>query len=462
MPRPRSVLAALVTVVAVAGLLGALWAMSRGPDLVRRLLDQRLAGRPGLQLTIGKVNLHPLPGPTVVLHDLTLRSGQQEVLTVHRVSARLALLPLLGGKTRIVSLDLRQPVISLGSGLAASDRGSPQGEGTRVWSDVVTIHGGRIRTGGTAPVVEFHGIEGRLVHLRQTPAGQIAVAGHLDAKGFRLGRVTGQALQLRLRTADGMLQIDPLRFRAFDSAFTGQLTIARGGGPQSWRLSLAAERLDLGALFRSLSGHPLVAGRVKVQAQLTWENPVQILASLSGTFRATGSDLVQHGVPVDSLIQQMRNARKVNLLDIAGYVVAGPIGALAGQGASLARMTWTAHQDGRQPIERLVCDWSIDRGVARAEDVALRTPHNRLALQGRIDLSARRYQDVRLAVLNAAGCAELTESLSGPLADPQIKKTGILRTLAGPLLGVLQEGLDLLEPGGCDPFYQGAVQPPDN
>jgi len=43
-----------------------------------------------------------------------------------------------------------------------------------------------------------------------------------------------------------------------------------------------------------------------------------------------------------------------------------------------------------------------------------------------------------------------------------VEKTGMLRTLAGSLLGILKTGWDLLDPGDCKPFYQGTVQPHDS
>jgi AsmA protein len=128
----------------------------------------------------------------------------------------------------------------------------------------------------------------------------------------------------------------------------------------------------------------------------------------------------------------------------------------------LASIYRKLHQEKSQAIDQAAFHWTVDDGIARAEDVALRTRENRVAVHGAIDLPGRRYDGITLAVLDSRGCAELTEKISGPLAKPSVQPTSLLRSLTGPLPGLLKKAWEIVEPGECKPFYQGKVAHPSS
>jgi hypothetical protein len=84
-----------------------------------------------------------------------------------------------------------------------------------------------------------------------------------------------------------------------------------------------------------------------------------------------------------------------------------------------------------------------------------------VAFTGTIDLSRGSYDGLTLGLLNAEGCAELTEKISGPLTSPAVEKVSMLGTLAGSLVDVLRKGWEILDFTDCRPFYEGAVAHPD-
>ena len=115
---------------------------------------------------------------------------------------------------------------------------------------------------------------------------------------------------------------------------------------------------------------------------------------------------------------------------------------------------------GRSRIRTLVSDWSVERGVARAKDVALATSENRIALQGRLDFVNQRFADVTVAVIDATGCARALQAIHGSFAKPMVEKPRVLMSLAGPWIKLYKRVRGLFPAGPCEVFYSGSVAPP--
>jgi uncharacterized protein involved in outer membrane biogenesis len=258
----------------------------------------------------------------------------------------------------------------------------------------------------------------------------------------------------------GLFRLEPLRCGLFGSEAKGRLEVDLRGAHPAWSVEIAAEELSLAELSRALAERPLYEGTVEMRASLSGQGPGRIVDTLDGAVTISGTDLIQHGFDLDGFIRNLRASRDIDMVDIGIYAFAGPVGVLVGKGVDVAGMAWTAGQEGRQDIEELVFTWSLQNGVARAEDVAFRTRENRVAFTGTIDLSRGSYDGLTLGLLNAEGCAELTEKINGPFASPAVEMASMLGTLADSLVGVLRKGWEILDPRDCLPFYEGAVAHP--
>lgn len=60
--------------------------------------------------------------------------------------------------------------------------------------------------------------------------------------------------------------------------------------------------------------------------------------------------------------------------------------------------------EGRSEIRTLVSDWKVERGVAQAQDVAMATKQNRVALKGGLDFVNERFDDVTVALIDTRWC----------------------------------------------------------
>lgn len=105
-------------------------------------------------------------------------------------------------------------------------------------------------------------------------------------------------------------------------------------------------------------------------------------------------------------------------------------------------------------------DWSVERGVAQAKDVAMATTKNRIALQGGLDFVNERFADVTVAVIDADGCAGAQQAIHGSFGNPTVEKPRFLTSLAGPVLKLYKQARGLLPAEPCEVFYSGSVTPP--
>jgi len=143
---------------------------------------------------------------------------------------------------------------------------------------------------------------------------------------------------------------------------------------------------------------------------------------------------------------------------VGAFFFAGPAGLAITKGYDFVSIFQGS--GGRSDIRTFFSSWKVENGVAQAQDVALSTHRNRIALRGGIDFVNERFNGVTVAVIDAKGCASVRQKIRGSFRKPQIEQPKILRSLTGPAITLLKKGRDLLPGGKCDVFYAGSVAPP--
>jgi AsmA protein len=463
-----SLAAAVLLALAAAALLVARLDQT---GLTRRL-ELRLSAASGLEVrALGATRLHLLPRPRLLFADVVVRDGETEVLRVPRVTAALEWLPLLRRQLRVPNLILEKPVLTVRRGADGriiprrpawgrkAETGAPEG---RLPVAKVTVEGGTLRIDDriTDSVAVLEGLDWELGNLHRGTDGRPAFAGELRAERLRVNRIELRQLRGTFSAQDGVYRAAPIRGMLYVSEASFNLQADLSGAHPSWRLELAAGRLSLAELFRALAGRPLYEGNVDVRLDLRAAGSGRLVEHLDGTVDVTGSGLTQHGFDLDGTVRSLRASHRVDLVDVGAYLFAGPVGTLLSRSFDLAGVYRELREEKSQPIDRAAFHWTIENGIARAKDVALRTRENRVAVRGAIDLVRRRYAGITLAVLDRRGCAELTEEISGPLTRPTVRPASLLRTLAGPLAGMIETTREIAEPGACRPFYRGEVAHP--
>lgn len=56
--------------------------------------------------------------------------------------------------------------------------------------------------------------------------------------------------------------------------------------------------------------------------------------------------------------------------------------------------------------------------LAQAQDVAMTTDKNRIALRGKLDFVNEQFDDVTIALIDAKGCAKVKQTIRGRFEKP--------------------------------------------
>jgi hypothetical protein len=98
--------------------------------------------------------------------------------------------------------------------------------------------------------------------------------------------------------------------------------------------------------------------------------------------------------------------------------------------------------------------------VAHAQDVAMATKENRVALHGGLDFVNDRFDEVTVALIDTTGCVKAQQQIRGTFRNPVVDKPSLLASVTGPARRLLEKGRDLLVGRRCDVFYAGSVVAP--
>jgi len=184
----------------------------------------------------------------------------------------------------------------------------------------------------------------------------------------------------------------------------------------------------------------------------------QMRQTLKGQISLRGTNLTLSGSDLDREFARFETSQKFNLVDVGAFFFVGPLGLVVTKGLNFANVL--QESSGSSEIRTLVSNWKVERGVAQAQDVAMATKQNRIALQGGLDLVGNRFDDVTVALIDAKGCAKVSQEIRGTFQNPVVEKPNVLESLAGPVLRLLKKGSELLGGGHCKVFYAGSVAAP--
>ncbi|HSS62903.1 MAG TPA: AsmA-like C-terminal region-containing protein, partial [Gammaproteobacteria bacterium] len=209
-----------------------------------------------------------------------------------------------------------------------------------------------------------------------------------------------------------------------------------------------------------LSPQKVAEGSMDFSANLSMQGKTvnEITRTLEGQISLRGEKLTLDGYDIDQTLSRFESSQNFNLVDMGAFFFAGPFGLVLTKGYNFASIFQGS--GGSSEIRTLVSGWKVERGVAQAQDVAMATKENRIALQGRLDFVNERFDDVTVALIDAQGCAKVKQTIRGAFQKPVVEQPSLLESLTGPALTLLKKGRDLFPGGECDVFYTGSVAPP--
>ncbi len=421
----------------------------------------------------GRLGLGFFPDLHLTVADARI-VGEQGVAVASAKRTRLgiALLPLLRGEVRLRRIELTQPGLSVvrdpagrlnveGLKKVVALLGALDGASVSLSGGTLTYVDGRSGQGFEATGLQLKVSRVRLAGVGNPWLGKgSSVDARLACREIRSKTVTVSTLEASVRGKDGVFTLEPVTLGIFGGQATGNLRADASGPVPLYQVRCSLRQFRIEEFFGTLSPQKAAEGAMDFSASLAMQGTTlgRIVQTATGEVSLRGSDLRLLGNDLDRAISRFESTQSFNLVDVGAVFFAGPLGLAVTKGYGFASLF--RGSGGTTSIGLLVSDWSVERGVAQAKDVALATTENRIALQGGLDFVHGRFADVTVAVIDARGCAGVRQAIRGSFARPTVEKPRVLASLAGPVVGLYKQTRGLFPAGPCETFYSGSVAPP--
>ena len=423
----------------------------------------------GLEVRIlGDMKIAYFPPPGVTVAYLRAVRGEEDVLRVEKIRIGLKILPLFRGRIRLRELRITGPELFIrrtSSGPFDYERYLLQPlrsaqellPGTFDSIDAISVAGGKISYAGKNPAIRADA-EGVDLTIRDValqtdspdePFRNVSFTGTAKAARMTIGNAEASGVECSVSAKNGNYEVDPVTLQAFGGTGEGSIWVYMTEAIPMFqvRLSLTDARFEsiFGAIGRNEAS---LEGMVDISANLFMkgEKPDAMAATVTGDLSWKGNDLPVSGFDPDALLSASGDRDKTSLVRTGALLLSfPPLAAASGKlaGPDLGMELGTE----RGLVRTLVSSWAVKNGVYEAKDVALATTSHRVALQGRIDMTAGRFEGITVALVDDKGCA-----ISG-------------RTIQGPIEGFVETALvtpkETIPGKACEVFYEGSVPPPE-
>ncbi len=448
-------------------------------DAYKPRLETAASSALGMEFRVaGKMGIGLLPGFHVRLEGVTVRNRGADIVSAKEARFGVAILPLLRREVRIDRIDLRGPRLSVERDRHGTFNFEKTGEESRKGPPPdsgkgfpalavgrITLRDGSVhyRDRRSGKEISAEGLDFAAAAFRIAPPGRakdVSFTASLSCQELRAGNVVVTGLRSEIRAGDGVFDVAPLSGRLFGGEGTASLRADLSDAVPRFdvRASLPAFRAE--EILKAVSTKVAGTGPMAFSAQLSGRGKTlkEVTESAGGMVSLRGENLALDGIDIDRALSRYESSQSFDLVDAGAFLLAGPFGPALTKGYDFANVFRGVR--GKTRIRKLVSDWDVERGAARARDVALSTDGNRLALKGRLDFVGERFDDVVVAAVDAGGCATLRQKIRGPFRKPEVEKVSVLRSIAGPVLKLFRQTRELVAGKECEPFYTGSVPPP--
>jgi hypothetical protein len=426
----------------------------------------------GMEVKVGgKIGFSFFPGLQVTLDDVHIRNSGTDIVSAQEASLGIDLLPLLHKEVRIEKIALNHPsiYIELGSdGKYNFETTQPAGplpalglarvslmEGSFIYADKQSGEG---LEAGDCKLQMRHFLlsQGKSSDWVKNLSFTAELAcGKIQTKHFAVSN-----LKFSLAAKDGIFDIKPVTMEVFGGQGSGNIRADYSGADPQYQIDYALQQFRIEAFYKTLSAQTVVEGAMDFSANLTMQGKTvsELTQTANGEASLRGENLTLIGSDLDLQLSRYESSQHFSLVDVGAVFLAGPVGLAVTKGYDFASIL--KGSGGNSNIQKIASEWKIEHGVAHAQDVAMATDKNRIALKGGLDFVNGRFDDVTVALIDDQGCAKLTQKVSGPFQKPVVEKPNILVSIAGPALKLLKKGRDILPGGKCEVIYAGSVAPP--
>jgi uncharacterized protein involved in outer membrane biogenesis len=427
----------------------------------------------GMEVKVGgRFGIRLFPKLLVTLKDVHIRNRGTEVATASAARIGIDFLSLLHKEVQIDQIALEHPSISIERDVdgafnfetSEEGRGPLPGlnlsrvsfsDGTLTYVDRQSGDGfGAAKCSLDASRLQLSGGE------RPGIMRRLSFAAELGCGEVRTKNYAASDLKVSVAGQRGGFDLKPLTMRVLAGQGSGSIRADYTGTVPRYQISYSLSQFHIEEFLKPLSPKNLAQGAMDFSANLSMQGETTnaLRQTMEGQFSLRGKNLILNGRNLDREFARYESSQHFNLVDVGALFLVGPVGLVVTKGYNFAGIFQGS--EGRSEIRTLVSDWKVERGVAQAQDVAMATNKNRVALHGRLDFVKQRFDGVTVALIDAKGCVRVRQKIRGAFKKPVLERPSALKSLTGPVTKLLKQVESLFPGGACKVFYAGSVAQP--
>lgn len=460
--------------VMAAILLAAFGAATYLVNSAKPRLEKIASSSLGMQVTSRKLRVSFLP-PSILARDVKISNHDAVIALIPTLRARIDLRRLVKGQVLVPALTMEKPEFTItrlenhtwNTETAKREKKEKTGENPFLLP-IINIRDGSLTLSTDENPLEMRGISMTVRDMGlagdniRPLLSRLSFIGDFTCSELQYDKTIIRNFASHLQGTAGSFAFAPVTFQAFGGTATGKVAVDMGGESPLVGVHLKLSRFRAGDFFASMTDEELLHGEMELALDFTARGNAQqeLLRSLSGKAAMTGRGLTTARVDLDELVEQFIQSQQFDLVDFGAFMIVGPLGPIVTRSFDLGMLT-NAAQGGSSEVRQLVSLWEIDEGRAVARDVALATGKSRIAMSGEVDIGAKRFRNLVVAVIDAGGCALVRQEMDGPFESPQVEKPNFIETAAGPIINIFKGTARLITGEKCDVFYNGSVAAPE-
>jgi AsmA protein len=469
----RIILFAVGGLVALNVLVAAALYLFVDTNAYRSRFEETASGISNMEVSIdGRLKIGFFPGVHVTLGDMHIRDRGVVITSAKEARFEIALIPLLRREVRVRSIALKHSMISVERDWEgnfnfekpdAAGAVSPAlnvaevslSDATFFYSDKQS---GQEYEAGNCDLF----LRGLRFSRGEVPYSlkNLSFTGALTCGEIWIDEFAASDLKIDAEGKNGIFDFKPVTMRIFGAEGSGNIRADFSGAEPLYHLRYSLPQFRIEEFIKRLSPQQVVEGTMDFSVDLSMrgETVNEIKRSMKGQGTMQGENLTLIGRDLDQELNRYESSQNFNLVDVGAFFFAGPVGLALTKGYSFASLF--QGEGGSTGIRELVSDWKVEHGMAQAQDAAMATNENRIALRGRLDFVNERFDDVVVALIDARGCAQVTQTMHGTFREPVVENPSILESLTGPVSDMVMKAKDLFTGGECEVFYDGSVGAP--
>ena len=287
----------------------------------------------------------------------------------------------------------------------------------------------------------------------------IFFSGDFQCKSLKTKDFEVKNIKLDMKGKNGIFDISPITMNFFGGTEKGDIKADLRGDSPFLKIQFAATKFNFEKFVEAFSRKKIMEGQMDFSLNIMTKRKSleEMKKSMNGEAFLKGENLLLYSLDLDSLLSKIEQSQSFSLVDVGAFFLAGPLGTVLTKGYDFAGV-YQETRGGQGIVKKLVSEWRIKNGIAEAEDVALSTKINRIAMKGGLDFVNSQFDDVTVAALDENGCAKFSQKIHGPFRNPQIDKISTLKTIVGPAVKLFEKAQKFIL--GCKVFYKGSIKHP--